>query len=300
MDQIVAWLLEFILDTFTTVLRFIETGLLHTPDVTTLPQVRALSDRSVGVVDVVFVLVFTAAAAITMASGGNERARYEVKDLIPRAVVGFVAAHFSPVVISHTIAVTNALVGAFSSEQLDDSGALDAISRQVRVAGSNPSSPLLAALLIAIVAVLLASTAFGLLTRIAVLLVLATIAPIALALHALPQTEGIARLWWQTLLGCLVTPALQAFCLQAGTWMLLDPRHTVPFGGTAGGPTALFNLLVVIMLLYVTVKVPKLVKQYLVRGAPPHNLAAAFVRTVVVNQAARAVGVPARLVGGGR
>ncbi|MEV8504524.1 conjugal transfer protein TrbL family protein [Actinoplanes sp. NPDC051475] len=300
MDQIVAWLLKFIVDSFTTILQIIETGLLHTPDVTTLPQVRALSDRSVWVVDVAFVLVFTAAAAITMTSGSNERARYEVKDLIPRAVVGFIAAHFSPVVISQTIAVTNALVGAFSSEQLDDSGALDAISRQVRAAGTEPSSPLLAVLLVAVIAVLLASTAFGLLTRIAILLVLATVAPIALALHALPQTDGIARLWWQTLLGCLVTPALQAFCLQAGTWMLLDPSHTVPFGGAAAGPVSLINLLVVIMLLYVTVKVPKLVKQYLVRGAPPHNLAAAVVRTVVVNQGARAVGIPARLVGGGR
>jgi hypothetical protein len=292
MDGIVSWLLEFILDTFTTVLRIIENGLLSTPDVTALPQVKALTDRSVWVVDTLFVLVFTAAAAITMTAGSNERARYEVKDLIPRAVVGFIAAHFSPLFISQAIEVTNAFIGAFSVDRLDQSGALPAITRLVRGAGSSSAAPLLAAILIAVITVLMVSTAFGLLTRIAILLVLSAIAPIALALHALPQTDGLARLWWRTLGGCLLTPALQAFCLQAGAWMLLDPTNTLPLLGIRGDPFALANLLVVIMLLYLTVKVPTLVKKYLMRGAPTTNIFAGAMKTAVVQNAARAAGVP--------
>jgi hypothetical protein len=50
------------------------------------------------VVDTVFVLAFTAAGVLTVAAGGDERSRYTVKDLMPRLVVGFIAAHFSPMV----------------------------------------------------------------------------------------------------------------------------------------------------------------------------------------------------------
>lgn len=300
MDQISEWLLAFILSTFQVVFDILENGLLSTPDVTGLPQVTALTGRSVLVVDTAFVLVFTAVAVITMTAGGNERARYETKDLIPRAVVGFIAAHFSPQVISKAIEVTNGLVGAFGSDKIDQSGALGAITAHVKAAGENTTSPLLVAILVAIIVVLLASTAFGLLTRLTVLIVLAAVAPIALAAHALPQTDPIARLWWQSLGGCLAIPALQAFTLQAGAWMLLDPKQMLPFLGIPNDPLAVANLLVVIMLLYVTVKIPKLVKRYVVRGAPPHNLFAAVVRTVVVQQGARAIGVPARIVGAGR
>ncbi|GAA1596562.1 hypothetical protein GCM10009828_022600 [Actinoplanes couchii] len=298
MDGIVGWLLEFLLDAFTTVLQFIQAGLLRTPDVTALPQVIALNSRSVVVVDTVFVLVFTAAAAITVTAGGNERARYEVKDLLPRAVVGFIAAHFSPLVISQAITVTNAFIGAFSVDDLDRSGALPAIRRIVDVAGSDPASPLLVALLVGVVAVLLATTAFGLLTRIAILLVLAAIAPVALALHALPQTDPLARTWWRALGGCLITPLLQAFCLQAGAWLLMAPEAMLPmFNGLAGAAMALANLLVVIMVLYLTVKVPGLVKKYVMSSASQNTVLGVVLRSAAVKQAARAVGVPVPGVG---
>lgn len=301
MDGIVSWLMKFVLSTFRTVVHAIETALLNTPQVTGLPQVQAMTGRSVVVVDTVFVLVFTAAAGLTIVAGGNERARYEVKDLIPRAVVGFIAAHFSPLFISKAIETTNALVGTFSVDNVDQSGALKAITDLVTaVALQDPLSQLLMVILDAIIIVLLVSMAFGLLTRIIVLLVLASIAPLALALHALPQTDGIARVWWRTLGGCLITPLLQAFCLQAAEWMLLDPKGMLPMLGIPGDPGALMNLLLVIMVLFATVKVPSLVKKYLMRGAPPHNMFAGVMKTVVVQQAARAVGIPAVPSIGGR
>jgi hypothetical protein len=60
--------------------------------------------------------------------------------------------------------------------------------------------------LIAVITVLLAAAAFGLITRFVVLIVLAAAAPLALALHALPQTDGLARLWWQATAGALAVP----------------------------------------------------------------------------------------------
>jgi hypothetical protein len=44
--------------------------------------------------------------------------------------------------------------------------------------------------------------------RIAVVIVLVGIAPLAPACHALPFTDTAARLWWRILLGCLAVPML--------------------------------------------------------------------------------------------
>src|SRR5207244_2525477 len=152
-----------------------------------------------------------------------------------------------------------------TDQSLGGPGALGAVAQHVQAAGSNPQAPLLAAVLIAIITVLLAATALGLLTRFGVLLILAVIAPIALAMHALPQTDPIARLWWRSIGGCLLTPCLQALTLQAGAWMLLDPTRLLPLLGLPADPTETVNLLVVIVLLYTTVKIPALVRRHVTR-----------------------------------
>src|SRR2546430_1139201 len=81
------WVTTSILNSFDAIFDMIAKGLLLTPDVTGLPQVKALAGRSVWVVDTVFVLAFIAAGVITMTAGGDERARYTTKDLTPRGVV---------------------------------------------------------------------------------------------------------------------------------------------------------------------------------------------------------------------
>jgi hypothetical protein len=294
LDEIAAWMLGKILAAFLAILAIIEQGLLVSPDVTALPQVQALTGRNVWVVDAVFVLAFVAAGTLIMVAGGDERARYTAKDLLPRAVVGFVAAHFSPLLCSTLIRLANAFTAAFTGQKLDSTGALAALSAQVQAAAKNPSSILLVAILIAIIAVLVAQTAIGLIARFAVLLVLASIAPIALAMHALPQTDPVAKLWWQAFAGCLATPVLQGFTLQAGAWMLLDREHMLPMLGLPGDPGAVANLMVVIVLLYTTVKIPGLVNRYVTGGGQRQNFLGMVVRVLVVQQGARALGLSGR------
>lgn len=294
LDQIATWLLTFMIDTFGAVYDVIATALLISPDVTALPQVQAMSGRAVWIVDTVFVLAFLAAGATTMMSGAAERARYEAKDVLPRLVVGFTAAHFSQLVLGRLVELANAFTTAITADRLDGAGALTAVAAQV-TAMTSSGSPLFGAILVAVTTVLLASAAFGLLTRFAVLLVLAMIAPIALALHATQQTDALARLWWQTLGGALVTPCLQAVTLQAGAWMLLDPQHLLPTLGLPAEPGGLLNMFVVIVLLYSTVKIPSLVRQYLFRAGPRRNVIGAVVRVVLIRHGARALGIPRTL-----
>src|SRR5919202_4181527 len=132
-DQIMDWLVGTILTILDGVLSLISTALLVTPDVTGLPQVQALTGRSVWVVDTVFVLAFTAAGILTMVAGGDERARYTVKDLLPRAVVGFVAAHFSQLICAGLVELANGLTDALAVN-IDHDSALGAVSTELHAA----------------------------------------------------------------------------------------------------------------------------------------------------------------------
>jgi hypothetical protein len=148
---------------------------------------------------------------------------------------------------------------------------------------------LLFAVIALIITALLAMTAFSLVVRFSTLLVLTAAAPLALACHALPQTDGLARLWWRGYGGCLATPVLQALMLQAGEWMLLDPRHMLPALGFPGDPGPVLNLFVVMVLLWYTVKIPGLVGRFVSQSGRNTSFIGAVVRVVVVQQLAKAI-----------
>jgi hypothetical protein len=286
-DSIMEWLVKTILNILDGVLSLISEALLVTPDVTGLPQVQALTGRSIWVVDTTFVLVFVAAGALTMAAGGDERSRYTVKDLLPRAIVGFIAAHFSQLICSKLIELANGLTGALAVDVSRDS-ALGAVKTHLHAA-ADKTVPLLFAVLAAIIVVLVVSTAFSMIVRFGVLLVLTSIAPVALACHALPQTDPAARLWWRCFLGCAAVPTLQAVTLTAGHWMLLDPAHLLPVFGLPVEPGGVFNLLIVIVLLWTTVRVPGLVRRYVTQGGRTPNFLGMVIRVVVMQQLTRRV-----------
>jgi hypothetical protein len=168
-------------------------------------------------------------------------------------------------------------------------GALEAMKAHVHAA-SDKTVPMLFAVIAAIITVLLATTTMSMLVRFAVLLVLAAAAPLALACHALPQTDPLARLWWRAFAGCLAIPVLQAFTLQAGQWMLEDPAHLLPELGLPMDPGAIVNMFIVIVLLWTTVKIPGLVRRYVTQGGRNPNFLGMIIRVVVVQQLTRGLG----------
>ena len=292
LDKFMDWIAKAILASFDTILSAIARFLLITPDVTGLPQVQALSGRSTWIVDTVFVLAFLAAGVMVMVAGGDERSRYTVKDLAPRLVVGFISAHFSQLLCGLAIVVANGLTESLSQPGGSSDGAFTAIRTDVRAAADSEIPALLFAVVALLITVLLAATAFSLIVRFSTLLVLTAAAPLALACHALPQTDGVARLWWRGYAGCLATPVLQAVTLQAGQWMLLDPQHMLPALGLPGDPGTVLNLFVVMVLLWYTVKIPGAVGRFVSQGGRNGSFLGMVVRVVVVQQLARAVRVP--------
>jgi hypothetical protein len=79
-DQAVAWLLVFTRDTLNTIWRLLATTLFRLPDVTGLPQVAALSSRSLAVVNTGFVLAIMVAGLLVMARE-TAQTRYGVAEL---------------------------------------------------------------------------------------------------------------------------------------------------------------------------------------------------------------------------
>jgi hypothetical protein len=82
----------------------------------------------------------------------------------------------------------------------------------------------------------------GWLFRVARLGILAGIAPAALACHVLPQTDPLARLWWQAILADLGTVILQTFILHETMIIFLDPDANIPALGDLGDQSALGDL----------------------------------------------------------
>jgi hypothetical protein len=139
LDQILDWFATLLLDSLTGLIGAITHVLLLTPDVSVLPQVQALTGRSVWIVDTVFVLVFVAAGVLSMVAGGDEKTRYTVKDLLPRCIVGFVAAHFSQLIAGRMLELANALTMELTGEDFNNGGGLQAIKNDLTAAGTRPA-----------------------------------------------------------------------------------------------------------------------------------------------------------------
>lgn len=180
--------------------------LLGTPALDALPPVVAVWAIARNLADALFVVAFCAVGVLVMAAGGYD-ARYSAKVLVPRVAIAAVAANASLAICGGLIGLDNALVGGLLAPTAGRSilaplGAL--------VSGDGAASQLVGvavAIVAAVLALLLVAVYVG---RGLVIVVLACLAPLALAGYALPQTDELARLWWRAFSAVLFVQVLQA------------------------------------------------------------------------------------------
>lgn len=265
MNGEVNWVADRIVAMLGGILKYLSSSMFLSPDVTVLPEVRALLKRSLYVVDAGYGLAFLSAGVIAMVSSSLQT-QYRVKELAPRLVVAFVLSNFAAPLCGGVISLANALTVALSGPSAPAGAAVRAARAHVRAAQSDAATGVIAIVLGLLVVVLMLILIVGWIGRVGVLLVLAGVGPVALACYCLPQLQGAAQLWWRTLLGCLAAPALQAIAFATGVNILLDPAASVQ--ATVGLPGGdIVNLLIVICLLWTTVKIPGLIgKAALRRG----------------------------------
>jgi hypothetical protein len=292
---LIEWLAERVQGMLGGLVSFLTATFFTSPDVTVFPQVQLLVSRSMVVVNAAFVLAIVAAGAIGM-THGTFQIRYQVKDLIPRLVFAFVIANFGSELCRMLIEAANALMLAMVGQTATGPRVIEFVKARIVGAMGDPASGVLAVVIGLIIVVLFYMLLVGWFARIATLIVIAGIAPVALACYALPQTQAGAGLWWRSLLGCLATPVLQAVFFTTGVNLLLDPDSSVPalLGLPAGTPSLdVFNLFVAACLLMLTVRIPKLVGRYVTRSGQM-GTAGVVLRAVVIQSITRRMRSPGR------
>ena len=218
---------------------------------------------------------------------------YTVKDIAPRLVLGMAAANFSTLFTGKAIDVANALAAALLGDDVSAATAGKMLADRLTQNAAAGSVFLILLVLVAIVFALVLAVVY--VVRLTLTIILIAAAPLALACHALPQTEEWARLWWRLLTGMLLIQVAQALVFIIAIKVMLAP------GGPITDDSQGWDLLIVICLLYVLVRIPSWIMQQVMhmntRRSPAARLARYYVFRQTIHGAVRAGG---RGAGGGR
>ncbi|MBB5429951.1 hypothetical protein [Nocardiopsis composta] len=216
------------------------------------PGVEDSWGTSLAVANSLYVLAVTAGGVLVM-TNPTVQTSVSVKELLPRLLLGFVAANISWFLCGVAARLANAVVLALLGQAATPETAADTIARML----SNPVGELVVMIILLLVASLLV-VFFSLagLIRIMLWLGLIVAAPLALACHVLPQTEGVARLWWRAVGALLLIPIAQALVLRLAVDLLLGREEMLgllDMGDMAG---SLLDVLLVICCMYILVRIP--------------------------------------------
>jgi hypothetical protein len=296
MDGLVGWLAERLQDLLGGLLAYLTSSMFLSPDVTVLPQVQTIAGKSALVVNSCFILAIIAVGIATMV-GGTVEMGYGIKDLVPRLIVGAIASNFAVPLCVALIEVANALTVSMVGTAAPTTEAVTMARTHVVAALSDPGNALVALIIGLLIVGLMFTLVTGWIVRVGVLVILAGIAPVALACYATPWTQGAAQLWWRTLLGCLGTATLQAIAFSTGIQLLTDPDASLPVLLGLPGSDVL-NLLLVAVLLWVTIKIPGMMSRFVTRKGGT-NTGGVLLRAVLIQTVTRKIPF-GRAVRGGR
>jgi hypothetical protein len=229
--------------------------LLATPQLGGLSVVHSLWADSLAIADTCYVLLVLAGGVLVM-SHQTLQTSYAIKEIAPRLVVGFLAANTSLLFAGKAIALADGLSAALAGQGLNPAAA-SAMLRSLteRIIGSAGMFFILLALF-AVLLVLVLTIIY--VARLMLTVVLLAIAPLALACHALPHTEGFARWWWRAFTGILAIQAAQAVVLVAALRLFFTEPWAALITGTAAGPSSAtaFDAIQLLCLLYILIRIP--------------------------------------------
>ncbi|MBI1758125.1 MAG: hypothetical protein HYR62_02700 [Actinobacteria bacterium] len=285
---VLRWFAQTIVDALDSLWSLLSATVFLSPDVTRLPQVTAFARTSLGIVNTCYVLAFLWVAVLVMGRG-TIHTTYGPGELIPRLVIGLVAANLAIPVCSKVIEVANAVTSALTSQDITSPGSMRQLAAITHTGVGNPGDAVTTGFLVLLIGLMIAVLAAVLLVqwiiRVGVLVVAVGIAPVALALHGTPHTDGAARLWWRTLLGAVGVVVLQAIALHTTLVIFLDPGSNLTMLGLPGNLGAVLDLFVVVCLLWGVIKIPGLMRRYVTQSRP--GAMGTIVRVVLAQQVTR-------------
>ncbi|WP_157488713.1 hypothetical protein [Pseudofrankia sp. DC12] len=230
--------------------------LLTTPAPSDLPAIGQLWSTSWAITVAAYGLLIMA-GGITVMAYGTTQTRTSIKEIAPRIPVGFLAAAFSQFLASKAIALANPLPAAILGQGVDPQSASTQLRTIVLGALSGGPDSAYRDIFSIFLGLFLAGAIVALLCvyigRVVLTVVLIGIGPLALACHALPQTERIAFWWWRALFSVLGIQVAQAFVLIASFRLFFTPGGFTLLGPT---PDGIVNLLAAITMVYFLFKLP--------------------------------------------
>ncbi|MDG6108794.1 hypothetical protein Daura_06240 [Dactylosporangium aurantiacum] len=280
MNGLVSWLAEQLQDMLGGLLAFLTSSIFLSPDVTVLPQVTTIAGKASLVVNACYILAILAVGIATMV-GGSAEMRYNIKDLVPRLVVGAVLSNFALPLCGVLIEIANSLTVSMVGTAAPTTEAVTMARTRVIAASSDASNAVLAVIIGLLIVGLMFTLVTGCIVRVGVLVILAGIGPVAMACYSLPWTQGVAQLWWRSLLGCLGTATLQAITFSTGIQLITDPNANLPTLLLLPGSDVM-NLLLIAVLLWATIKIPGMMRKFAARQGQTTNVAGIILRSVLI------------------
>ncbi len=195
-----SWFRDLVTAALDPILTLLGHTLLATPNVTAQSRVGELWRMTEGIADAFLVLFVLVGGAIVM---GHEtlQTRTAIKDVLPRIVIAAIAVNASLSLAGLVISTADSLSQAVMGQGVDASQAATVL-RQL-VLGSMADGGIFVVLIGGVVAALAIVVLATYIVRLALVILLVVAAPICLVCHALPQTEGLAKLWWRAFFGVL-------------------------------------------------------------------------------------------------
>ncbi|WP_146150385.1 hypothetical protein [Actinomadura rubrobrunea] len=302
-DAVTGWFRDLVESASKPTFAFLSTTVLGTPEIDSpeMKRARELWGTSQWIANTCFLLMVTITGILLMA-GQSLPGELSPKELLPRLLLAFLASNLSLILIGHGILLANGLAKAFltaGGNKIDPAQAGTVLGNGVEASINTVGTFFV---LVALVAVALALiVAFIYVARLAITMVLIAAAPLALMFHALPMTDGIARLWWRGITGMLAIQVCQSLVLVSALQVLFaDTKDDGPFHGVPTTEQDLIDVLLVICLLWVMIRIPSWVARTIWRSAQPRMLGQLVRSFLVYRTVSAAISTVGRAVRGGR
>lgn len=245
------WFKDLARSALNPVFSWVGRSLLSSPQSLDSGRVRGLWNGSLAIANTCFVLLILA-GGLVLTGYQTLQTSYTVKDIAPRFVVGAVAANTSLMWIPKAIELANGLAQALMGKGVDPVRAARTLTGILSDRLVDGGALLVLIVLVAVMMGLILLLIY--VVRIMLLVLLIGAAPLALAFHALPHTDGLAKFWWRAFVGDLAIQVAHALVLITAIRVFLNSNQSATFKDGTGGQ--LFNLLIVICLLYIMIRIP--------------------------------------------
>ena len=256
-----SWFRGLVTDALNPTLELVGRTVLATPDVSGQQRVGEIWLLTLGIADSLLVLFVLAAAGLVM-THETLHTRYALKDALPRVAFAVIVANASLSISGQMIAIANALSSGFLAGGVDPVAASEQLKQFVLTALSGAG---IFVILLGLAAAVLAVILLVLyIVRAAVILILVVAAPLLLLTHVLPQTDGLARLWWRGMTAALGVQVAQSLVLAIAVRVFFDSGGHAALGLSVSG--SLIDLLVCICLFWILIRIPFWAKDMVLSG----------------------------------